>query len=239
MMDVSITQEWFQDLVLQHLAWRGTWAFAGKDVEPKQMDIRDRGIMNVTFPSAPLGWSSFQHVKFVCCNFRGATFAGAKMEDVEFVDCDLTRVRFDAVDLESVRFAGCALNDAHLECATNVPDMPETLIVPQKGEFVGWKRAGDVIVKLLIPADAKRSNATGRKCRCSYAEVLDLQGPDGVSLIPYGITSTRTNEHGPETWYTVGKPVYPNGFDPNRWHECAPGIHFFITREEAVRYGRF
>lgn len=25
-------------------------------------------------------------------------------------------------------------------------------------------------------------------------------------------------------------------FDENRWNECAPGIHFFITREEAVRY---
>lgn len=25
-------------------------------------------------------------------------------------------------------------------------------------------------------------------------------------------------------------------FDENRWNECAPGIHFFITRDEAVRY---
>ena len=25
-------------------------------------------------------------------------------------------------------------------------------------------------------------------------------------------------------------------FDTNRWNECAPGIHFFITRQEAVNY---
>lgn len=27
-----------------------------------------------------------------------------------------------------------------------------------------------------------------------------------------------------------------DNFDENRWNECAAGIHFFITREEAVRY---
>ena len=25
-------------------------------------------------------------------------------------------------------------------------------------------------------------------------------------------------------------------FEKNRWDECSRGIHFFITREEAVRY---
>jgi hypothetical protein len=30
--------------------------------------------------------------------------------------------------------------------------------------------------------------------------------------------------------------VTPDSFDEDRWHECAPGIHFFITRQEAVDY---
>lgn len=25
-------------------------------------------------------------------------------------------------------------------------------------------------------------------------------------------------------------------FDKNRWDECSEGIHFFITRDEAVNY---
>ena len=34
--------------------------------------------------------------------------------------------------------------------------------------------------------------------------------------------------------YRVGETVEPREpFDPNRWNECASGIHFFITREEA------
>jgi len=36
--------------------------------------------------------------------------------------------------------------------------------------------------------------------------------------------------------YTVGETVSVDNFDENRWNECAAGIHFFITREEAVKY---
>ena len=36
--------------------------------------------------------------------------------------------------------------------------------------------------------------------------------------------------------YKVGKTVSVCDFDENRWNECAPGIHFFITREEAINY---
>lgn len=37
--------------------------------------------------------------------------------------------------------------------------------------------------------------------------------------------------------YRVGETVRPTSpFSENRWEECAPGIHFFVTREEAERY---
>ena len=36
--------------------------------------------------------------------------------------------------------------------------------------------------------------------------------------------------------YTIGETVEVKDFDINRWDECAPGIHHFITREEAVKY---
>ena len=35
------------------------------------------------------------------------------------------------------------------------------------------------------------------------------------------------------TVYEVGKYVYPDGWDTNRWEECSHGIHFFLTREQA------
>ena len=36
--------------------------------------------------------------------------------------------------------------------------------------------------------------------------------------------------------YEVGKTISVNNFNDNRWEECSEGIHFFLTREEAVRY---
>ena len=34
--------------------------------------------------------------------------------------------------------------------------------------------------------------------------------------------------------YRVGESVSVDDFDEDRKKECAPGIHFFITRQEAV-----
>lgn len=36
--------------------------------------------------------------------------------------------------------------------------------------------------------------------------------------------------------YRIGETVEVQNFDENRWSECAPGIHHYITREEAVRH---
>lgn len=89
------------------------------------------------------------------------------------------------------------------------------------------------IVKLIIPADAQRSNGRGRKCRTSKAKVLDLQDLDGHSLPP-GTTAYSVHDTG--FTYEKGGTVYAEDFDPDRLTEYAPGIHFFITRIEAAAY---
>ena len=106
------------------------------------------------------------------------------------------------------------------------------LVCPEEGDFVGWKKVGDAIVKLRIPAEAKRSSATSRKCRCEFAEVLELQNLDGT---PYGKNEVINTNH-IKTTYKVGEVVRPDYWDGDRWNECSHGIHFFITKDEAVRY---
>ena len=106
------------------------------------------------------------------------------------------------------------------------------LCCPEEGSFIGFKKAGGKIVKLQIPKSAKRSSATTRKCRCSKAKVLSITEPDGSES---GITEIRSDRD--ETFiYKVGETVSVSDFDENRWNECSTGIHFFITRDEAVRY---
>lgn len=36
--------------------------------------------------------------------------------------------------------------------------------------------------------------------------------------------------------YRIGEIVEVPDFDDNRWNECAPGIHFFMDRQDAVEY---
>jgi hypothetical protein len=88
---------------------------------------------------------------------------------------------------------------------------------------MGFKKlANGAICELSIPADAKRSNATGRKCRCDHATVVSGEG---------------VSQHDPSFGYSPGFVVTPREpFDEDRWNECGSGIHFFITREEAEAY---
>ena len=101
-------------------------------------------------------------------------------------------------------------------------------IVPEEGSFTAFKKlASGVIATLLIPAEAKRSSVPGRrKCRASSAFVVSLSnGKDkGVSI------------HDRTFVYKVGETVSVDNFKENYQIECAPGIHFFITRSEAEEY---
>ena len=101
------------------------------------------------------------------------------------------------------------------------------------GEFIGYKKAADEkIVKLLILEDAKRSSATTLKCRCSKAKVLEIQERDGSKS---GCNQIRS-QHDPSFVYKIGEIVKVDNFDEDRWDECSTGIHFFISRDMAVKY---
>ena len=147
-------------------------------------------------------------------------------------DADLRGAVLSDADL-----CGAVLRGADLRGAKELPDLHWTSIVPETGSFIGWKKVYaqgmSVIVKLEILADAKRCNATGRKCRCSAAKVLEIQKFDGT---PAGFDSVVNHGYTSHVTYTVGETVLPDSFDDDRWNECSHGIHFFITRQEAVDY---
>jgi hypothetical protein len=101
------------------------------------------------------------------------------------------------------------------------------MVVPAEGSIIGWKKArtasgAECIVKLRIPEEAKRTNASGRKCRAEYADVVEVIGAG------YAVSARADS-----VVYKPGDRVYPDSYDENRWNECSNGIHFFITREEA------
>lgn len=180
-------------------------------------------------------------------DLRGADLWSANLRNVDLSyanlsDANLNRADLNGADLLGVNLSGADLSYADLSGANHVKlSIAKISILPDEGDIIGWKKAyvddtmppKPVIVKLLIPSDAQRSNATGRKCRASKARVLDLQDKQGNSLPP---DTTAYSGHDTDFTYQKGETVHVEDFDTTRWHECATGIHFFITRIEAVEY---
>lgn len=130
--------------------------------------------------------------------------------------------------LRGANLGGANLRDANLRGAKNAEYVSALTVIAPEGDIIGWKALREgLIAKLRIPADAKRSNATGRKCRAEYAEVLEVVNAAGNAV------AVGYSQHDRRFEYRAGDTVRPHAFDDDRWNECAPGIHFFITRAEA------
>ena len=151
---------------------------------------------------------------------RGGQCASLSGADLRYAD--LRYANLSGADLSGADLSGAKTNHYtafyHLQC-------------PEEGSFIAYKKASNYIIKLLIPEDAQRSSATSRKCRASKAKVLD------ITHIETGVTVNTVISNYDNTFiYKVGEEVKVDDFDTDRWNECSTGIHFFITKEEAIDY---
>ena len=159
-----------------------------------------------------------------------ADLADANLKDANLKDANLKGAILKGAILEGANLERVILDMAYLVGAQNIPYIP--LSCPSEGAFVAWKKVeGKYLVKLQIPEDARRSSATTRKCRCDKAMVIEITSLDGNKHY-----DEVTNNNYSETIYKVGEMVYPDSFDENRWNECSNGIHFFVNKEDAIKY---
>ncbi|MFY4477470.1 pentapeptide repeat-containing protein [Bifidobacterium adolescentis] len=203
----------------------------------RDADLRDADLCDADLYGADLRDANLSHASLRYASLRYASLCGASLHGASLRGASLR-----GADLYGANLRDADLRDANLSDANHVKlSIAKISILPNEGDIIGWKKAWTdnempptpVIVKLLIPADAQRSNATGRKCRASTARVLDLQDKQGNSLPP---DTTAYSGYDTDFTYKKGETIHVEDFDTNRWKECAPGIHFFITRIEAVEY---
>ena len=179
---------------------------------------------------ANLSGADLRGANLIGANLRGANLRGANLSGANLSSAHLNYANLSYTDLRGANFSGANLSCANLSYAKKVPYIP--MVCPEEGEFIGWKKADDKIVKLHIPQDALRSSATTRKCRCNKAEVVEIYNIDGTIADERIISSSYDSSF----TYEVGKTVEVQDFDTNRWKECTRGIHFFINRQEAINY---
>ena len=178
---------------------------------------------------ANLSDADLRYANLCDTNLSDANLCGADLSDTDLSDANLCDANLSGADIR-----GANLSNANLLGTKNMMYIP--MACPEEGSFIGFKKAvyadKDYIVKLEILADALRSSATSRKCRCNKAKVLEIQNINGSKANIDVVHST----YDPSFQYKAGQIVEEPNFDDNRFNKCSKGIHFFINRQEAVNY---
>ena len=246
-----------REMLEQHRLWLNNNGGKRADlrgVDLQGIDLRRANLRGANLYGAQLGNACLSFADLSYANLRNADLHNASLfdsnlRDAELHSTDLSCADFSLANLNCTNLSyanlyGADLSDANLSGANlngaildNVKYNENTsffaLQCPEEGSFIGYKKARGHIVKLEILADAKRSSATTRKCRCSAAKVLSITTLDGRDDGTQFISSDKDSSF----VYRVGEIVRVDDFNENRWNECSTGIHFFITRDEAVKYG--
>ena len=177
--------------------------------------------------------------KFHVCHLFNVLFKKSNLTRSYIATCNLQRTNFETSNIIDAYFTNCMLeniqfkNIAQFETLRNWQTIfNQTRILPD-GDIIGWKKcSNDLVVKLLIPKEAKRSSAFGRKCRCEYAKVLEIKHKNTNSIKK----EAKSCWNNPQVIYKVGETVKCDKWNKNWMEECAEGIHFFITEYEAKIY---
>ena len=193
--------------------------------------------------------------------------------------CDLTNLP------QNIHFANYGSYDKSylieiLEGCTGFNDA-----APKEGEFIAYKKViiiklsfdeeedyvykeklGEAVIKLKIPAEAKRVSSFSNKIRVSEAYVEEVVcepklvnisnlevylGKDGANSFVHRenieefykrddikLCSMKHYETGDEYLfkYKIGEKAVPDSFDTNPWRECSNGIHCFMDLKEAQEF---
>lgn len=210
----------------------------GKMADLDDADLRGADLRYANLEGVLLRHADLEGADLYKANLRDADLYGANLANAKLVHANLMYTNFTCANLRDANLEHANLYYATLTQAKNIDTIRWNihteffqLQCPATGAFVGYKWANDCLVKLEICEDALRSSSTSRKCRCSKAKVLEIV--DGYT--------GEQREYARSDWdsnfvYEVGKISEVKNFDTDRWNECAPGIHFFITKEEARKY---
>lgn len=193
------------------------------------VDLSDARLCNADLSCAIINAANLSYADLSGANLCYTNLCNTDLHNANISDANLCGANLSGANLSRANLRGTDLSKLIYDEDTAF----YALQCPETGSFIGYKKAHGYIVELEILADAKRSSATSRKCRCSAAKVLSITTISGKSTKVKEIASNRDSNF----VYRVGEIVRVDCFDANRWNECSTGIHFFITRSEAERYG--
>lgn len=156
-----------------------------------------------------------------------ANLANSYLVDAIFDDADLEGVNlnhFLSYDYDKKKI------DINNNPYTTGKILTENIIGYKK--CYNWNSTNHVIVKIEIPRGAVVFSINGKKYRTNKAKVLKIYGADRARSIYY----VNKNDQTYPLSYYVGDEFTIYDFNLEYNKECAEGIHFFLTAEDAEHY---
>ena len=226
---MEITKEQLDDILRKHALWINNES-GGERANLRGANLSEANLRGANLSEADLREADLRGANLYQANLYQANLSRANLSRANLYQADLYQADLYQANLYQANLYQANLSRANLREAKNL-NFP--IACPEEGSFIGFKKCQDgKIVKLKIPVDALRCSATGRKCRCSKAKVLSITNIDGTDA-NVGMAISKYDRN---FIYKVGETIEVPNFNTDRWNECSTGIHFFITRQEAVDY---
>lgn len=149
-----------------------------------------------------------------CCDFRYTQMLEVNLTRSILIDTDFSNSKLEYVKLKHIKIS-------HTTLGLN-------LDYPKKGTFIVNKNVSNYLIKLQIPANAKKSSAITFKCKYNKARVLEI-----INLITERTVRSIKHEF---INYEVGKMIYVDNFYNYNWYKPSLNINFFINQMDAIIY---
>ena len=200
---------------------------------------KNKTFSNQCYKDYEIGISIYDGCVFEQCVFKNFVFRGCTFFDCKFINCVFEFMQFYQCFVKNCTVTNCTVRRCScLYSSFTNTDFP--MACPRTGGFTAFKKVisynskKTLIAELYVPEDAARSSALSNKCRCDKAIVVRFYDPN--TLQPVKNKAARS-WFKPSFIYRINDIVRPiNYFDTDRYRECAAGIHFFMTIEEAKNY---
>lgn len=256
---MALTQDNIDNMVLLHKRWLvrepdGVRARLKPGTNLEGVDLSGADLSGATLSGVNLSGAYLYGVNLCGADLTKANLSGANMtlsnlENAKLIATNLHRSNLTYADLHYA-----ILRDADLSCANlhqarldgahlhraNLKDTKifVPLACPDSGAFEGWSVIDGFLVHLSIPAEARRCSATTTKCRCEFADVLDI-----VNLKTMQRTDRKLSAGGllRGIYYKAGERCYSVSYDDDRWREPnrLTDIQFFINKQDALNHAGY
>lgn len=176
-------------------------------------NIKRCNFSNSSFICTDFSCANIQDTNFVKSNIKHSIFTNANFTYVSFIENTIAETSFEEANL--THYFKFDNDDNKFRTGKILTD-----------NIIGYKICEDdegrfVVVTVEIPEGAIVFSINGKKCRTNKAKVIAIDGARAFSLYKKYMS------------YYVGDEFNIKDFDCRYNIECAEGIHFYLTREEA------